>query len=234
MYNKHMINAIQLQFKKAPVTVSLVAISVAMFLVEFILGHGQTTNGQLLVALGAKWGPAIAVDHQYWRLLTPIFLHAGWLHLITNMLTLWFIGPLAEAVFGHRKFLGLYLFGGVVGNMISYLFAPFTVSVGASTALFGLFGGLLMFASQFRHEPAIRAQGTTLLLFVGLNLITGFGANGVDMWGHIGGLIGGIMFAVMAGFYGRSGWFPLYMRLTLIGVSVLFVLLTGLAGGGMK
>ncbi len=60
-----MINAIQLQFKKAPVTVSLVAISVAMFMVEFILGHGQTTNGQLLVALGAKWGPAIAVDHQY-------------------------------------------------------------------------------------------------------------------------------------------------------------------------
>ena len=86
------------------------------------MGHGQTTNGQLLVALGAKWGPAIAIDHQYWRLLTPIFLHAGWLHIITNMLTLWFIGPLAEAAFGHRKFLGLYLFGGVVGNIMSYLF----------------------------------------------------------------------------------------------------------------
>lgn len=228
-----MIDAIQIQFKKAPVTVSLVAISLAMFVVEIIMGHGQTTNGQLLVALGAKWGPAIAIDHLYWRLLTPIFLHAGWLHIITNMLTLWFIGPLAEAAFGHRKFLGLYLFGGVVGNIMSYLFAPLTVSVGASTALFGLFGGLLMFASQFRHDPEIRAQGTTLLLFVGLNLVTGFGANGVDMWGHIGGLIGGMMFAVMAGFYGRSGKFPLYMRWTLVGVSGLLVLLTWLSKGGM-
>ncbi|WP_288958170.1 rhomboid family intramembrane serine protease, partial [uncultured Leuconostoc sp.] len=100
-----MIDAIQIQFKKAPVTVSLVGISLAMFVVEVIMGHGQTANGQLLVTLGAKWGPAIAIDHQYWRLLTPIFLHAGWLHIITNMLTLWFIGPLAEAVFGHRKFL---------------------------------------------------------------------------------------------------------------------------------
>ena len=116
---------------------------------------------------------------------------------------------------------------------MSYLFAPLTVSVGASTALFGLFGGLLMFASQFRHDPEIRAQGTTLLLFVGLNLVTGFGANGVDMWGHIGGLIGGMMFAVMAGFYGCSGKFPLYMRWTLVGVSGLLVLLTWLSKGGM-
>ncbi|MGL5465237.1 MAG: rhomboid family intramembrane serine protease, partial [Leuconostoc lactis] len=66
-----------------------------------------------------------------------------------------------------------------------------------------------------------------------LNLVTGFGANGVDMWGHIGGLIGGMMFAVMAGFYGRSGKFPLYMRWTLVGVSGLLVLLTWLSKGGM-
>lgn len=228
-----MIEALQQQFKKAPVTVTLVLVSATVFFVELIVGHGQTVSGQLLVGLGAKWGPYIAGYHQYWRLVTPIFLHAGWLHIFTNMLTLWFIGPLAEAAFGHRKFLGLYLFGGVIGNSLSYLFAPLTVSVGASTALFSLFGGLLIFASQFRHDPQIRAQGTMMLLFVGLNLVSGFAANGVDMWGHIGGLAGGMIFAGMFGFYGRSGRLPLPMRLTLGGVSLLLLGLVWLSKGGL-
>lgn len=228
-----MITALQQQFKKAPVTVSLVLLTSVVFVIELAVGHGQTSSGQLLVGLGAKWGPYIAGYHQYWRLVMPIFLHAGWLHIFTNMLTLWFIGPLAETAFGHRKFLELYLFGGVVGNIWSYLFAPLTVSVGASTALFGLFGGLLIFASQFRHDPQIRTQGTTMLLFVGLNLVSGFAANGVDMWGHIGGLCGGMLYAGMFGFYGQSGRLPIPMRLTLAGVSVVLLILTYLAKGGL-
>jgi len=116
------------------------------------------------------------------------------MHILTNMLTLWFLGPIAENAFGSRKFLGLYLFGGIVGNIMSYLFAPLTVSVGASSALFGMFGGLILYGIQFKQDPQIRSQGTMMILFVILNLVSGFSSTGIDMWGHIGGLIGGCAF----------------------------------------
>jgi rhomboid protease GluP len=128
----------------------------------------------------------------------------------------------------------LYLFGGIVGNIMSYLFAPLTVSVGASSALFGMFGGLILYAIQFKHDPRIRAQGTMMGLFVVLNLMSGFFSTGIDMWGHIGGLIGGMMFAVMFGFYGRSGKYPMAWRLTVAVVTVLILALALIAKGGVS
>ncbi|MBZ6010652.1 rhomboid family intramembrane serine protease [Leuconostoc gelidum] len=229
-----MLSTLKQQFKNTPVTTSIFVLTVLVFFVEFLIGRGQTDDGSLLVAFGAKWGPYIKVYDQYWRLVTPIFLHAGVMHILTNMLTLWFIGPIAEETFGSRKFLGLYLFGGIVGNIMSYLFAPLTVSVGASSALFGMFGGLILYAVQFKHDPRIRAQGTMMGLFVVLNLMSGFFSTGIDMWGHIGGLIGGMMFAVMFGFYGRSGKYPMAWRLTMAVVTVLILALALIAKGGVS
>jgi len=128
----------------------------------------------------------------------------------------------------------LFRSGGIGGNIMSYLFAPLTVSVGASSALFGMFGGLILYAVQFKHDPRIRAQGTMMGLFVVLNLMSGFFSTGIDMWGHIGGLIGGMMFAVMFGFYGRSGKYPMAWRLTMGVVTVLILALALIAKGGVS
>lgn len=228
-----MVETLKQQFKKAPVTTSILLLTIAAFIAEFLIGGGRTDNGSLLVALGAKWGPYIKTHDQYWRLLTPIFLHAGFMHILTNMLTLWFLGPITENAFGSRKFLGLYLFGGIVGNIMSYLFAPLTVSVGASSALFGMFGGLILYGIQFKQDPQIRSQGTMMILFVILNLVSGFSSTGIDMWGHIGGLIGGMIFTVMFGFYGRSGRYPLPVRLTMVVLTALIIILTLNASGGL-
>lgn len=228
-----MIISFKQQFKQAPMTVSLVTLTILMFIVEFLVGGGQTDDARMLVSLGAKWGPDIKLNNQYWRLLMPVFLHAGLMHIVTNMLTLWFIGPLVELAFGSRKFLLLYFFGGSIGNILSYLFAPLTISVGASSALFGLFGGMILYGLQFKDDPHIRSQGTVMIMFVGLNLVSGFTTTGIDMWGHIGGLIGGMIFTIIVGFYGRSGKYPLMMRLSMIAVTIIILILTIISRGGV-
>lgn len=227
-----MINSFKQQFRIAPVTMSILAVTILVFIAEGLFSGGQTANGEFLVSFGAKWGPYIHHYDQYWRLLTPVFLHAGFMHIATNMLTLCFIGPLVEEAFGRWKFLGLYFFGGIFGNIMSYLFAPLTISVGASTALFAMFGGLILYAVQFKEDPRIRSQGTIMILFVVLNLVTGFASTDIDMWGHIGGLIGGMMFTVIFGFYGRSGKFPWHVRLALVIVTIIVIILTVISGGG--
>lgn len=223
-------NEIKKQYQIAPVTTILLFFTILIYLVEVVLSGANTENGRFLVTMGAKWGPYIQYQHEYWRLLTPIFLHAGMMHIIMNMITLWFIGPLAERYFGSRKYLLLYLFGGVMGNILSYLFSPLSISVGASSSLFALFGGLLIYSIQFKYDTQIRSQGMLLGVFVVLNLASGLMSPDIDMLGHVGGLVGGLLFAIAFGFAGRSGKFPILWRLTAILVMVLTVGLVLLRG----
>lgn len=214
----------------APVTTILLTVTIVVFVIELVVSGGTTDNSYFLVQVGAKWGPYIKDDSQYWRLITPIFLHAGFMHIVTNMLTLWFIGPIAEDAFGSRKFLGLYFFSGISGNIFSYLFSPNTISVGASTSLFGLFGGLMIFAYQFRHDPNVRALGSMMGLFILLTLLSSFSATNIDLWGHFGGFIGGVMFAMIFGFYSRNGKFSWHVRLVMVLLTVLLIGLTVFMG----
>ena len=229
-----MIEALKQQVKHTPVTMGLFTVTNVVFIFELIASHGQTDNARFLVAVGAKWGPDIAHNQAYWRLLTPVFLHAGIMHIVTNMLTLWFVGPIAERAFGSWRFLMLYAFGGIVGNIFSYLLSPLAISVGASSALFAMFAGLILYGVRYRDNPTIRAQGATFLLFVVLNLFSGLLAPTIDLWGHIGGLIGGMMSTVMLGFVGKSGQYALSMRLTMCAVTLLLLILTIYAGGSVS
>ncbi|MFT8991959.1 rhomboid family intramembrane serine protease [Leuconostoc mesenteroides] len=222
--------ALKEQYQTAPITTIIFLVTTFVFLIELVLSRGTTENSEFLINMGAKWGPYIQLKHEYWRLLTPVFLHAGFLHIVTNMITLWFIGPLVERAFGSAKFFGLYFFGGIIGNIFSYLLAPSSVSVGASTALFAMFGGLILYAIRFKEDPQVKSMGTVLGLFVILNLVTGFSSTDIDIWGHIGGLIGGMMFAVMFGFYGRSGKYAIRVRLIMGAITILLIILTFWAG----
>ncbi len=100
--------ALKEQYQTAPITTIIFLVTTFVFLIELVLSRGTTENSEFLINMGAKSGPYIQLKHEYWRLLTPVFLHAGFLHIVTNMITLWFIGPLVERAFGSAKFFGLY------------------------------------------------------------------------------------------------------------------------------
>ncbi len=182
---------------KPVVTWVLIGITVLVYLVQML------TENQLGVDLpliyGAKYGPSIKEFHQWWRLITPVFLHGSVMHLLFNMYALYVIGPELETFYGHRDFLLFYLITGFSGNVVSYVASPNTISVGASTALFGMIAAQGFLA--FKNKRLIRNYSKTIsniLFVVALNLVLGL-RSGIDNWGHLGGLIGGAIIAFLSG-----------------------------------
>jgi membrane associated rhomboid family serine protease len=156
-----------------------------------------------LVAFGAKTNELLQ-QGEWFRLLTPIFLHGGLLHLATNSWALWVVGPLVERLYGPVRFSALYLLAGVGGVVGSYVGsgsrAPYTPSVGASGAIFGLFGVLLVFAFKYRRElPPLfqRSIRSGILPVILLNLFLGFSLPFIDNGAHLGGLVTGALVAFL-------------------------------------
>lgn len=155
-------------------------------------------NGQLLLA-GAKVNADIAAG-QLHRLFTPMFLHASISHLAVNSFSLYSTGPSVESWFGHARFVSLYLISGVCGNLLSFLLTP-TPSVGASGAIFGLVGATAVLLARHRRILGPRStKGLNSLAYIVI-VNFGMGMNGgrIDNWGHLGGLVGGALFAYLAG-----------------------------------
>jgi membrane associated rhomboid family serine protease len=147
-----------------------------------------------LLSWGANFGP-LTVNGQWWRLLSSTFLHAGPLHLIFNMWFLWKLGNYAERIYGNWTFLMIYILSGVGGGIISLLWHPKIVNIGASGAIFGVAGGLLTFVYRERLNLAQEIKKDDLvgiLVFLGYNLIRGFGQSGIVNAAHIGGLFVGL------------------------------------------
>lgn len=177
------------------VTYGLLAIMVVVFLV--MTAMGGTTNPNTLVEFGAKYNPAIRAG-EYWRLITPMFIHIGFTHILMNGITLYFIGEYVEQLFGHWRFLLIFLVSGIVGNLASFTFS-YGLSAGASTAIFGLFGAFMMLGESFSKNPVITSMAKTFLLFIVLNIGTDLFVQGIDIAGHIGGLVGGFLVAYVVG-----------------------------------
>ena len=180
----------------------------------------------VLVAYGAKLNSLIDQQpHQWWRFVTPMFVHVGLLHLLVNMYSLWMVGPYVEKLYGSAKFVFFWVMTGIAGVVASYLTVvkPGTPlgalgrfifkmhdgpSAGASGALFGLVGVLFVFGIKFRHELPEgfkRAFGTGLLPIIMINLFIGFlGQKFIDNAAHLGGLISGAALALVIS-YRRPG-----------------------------
>jgi rhomboid protease GluP len=178
--------------KKPIVTYALIVLCVIMFIVS---GFGYSTEALLL--FGANYGPLVKSGEIY-RLITCMFLHGGIIHLGLNMYSLFVIGPRVEDFFGKWKFLLIYFISGISASLLSIGLNVNVISVGASGAIFGLFGALLYFGYSYRGYigALVRSQIVPIVLY---NLIMGFFIPGIDMWGHVGGLIGGIITANMLG-----------------------------------
>lgn len=180
--------------------------------------------GEVLVPFGAKLNYYIQTQHQWWRFVTPMFLHINLLHLIVNMYSLWIVGPYVEKLYGSAKFVVIWVVTGVAGVVASYLTVrpslgagPITgfifktvdiPSAGASGALFGLVGVLFVFGIKFRHELPEgfkRAFGTGLIPMILINLSIGFVLRGfIDNAAHLGGMLSGAVLALVVD-YRRPG-----------------------------
>ena len=190
----------------APVTKVLIGINVALFLGEVVLGAVGIMGGgstQVLVDMGALVPAYVAVKNEYWRLFTAMFLHGGLLHIAFNMYALYIGGSYLEMIAGKGKYLAIYLVAGVAGNVAVYvLAAPFSVTIGASTAIFGIFGALFIYSVHNRDSAvgrALSSMGTVILI----NLVITFLVPGISWQGHIGGLIGGVLAVEALTSFGR-------------------------------
>ena len=129
------------------VTQALIAINVIAFLAETAAGARLGGGGGGTVFYhGALFGPSISVEHEYWRLITSGFLHDGLPHILINMLSLYFVGRELEPAIGRVNFAGIYLASLLAGSFGALLFQPLMPTVGASTAIFGIFGALILVA----------------------------------------------------------------------------------------
>jgi rhomboid protease GluP len=165
-------------------------------LMDLLLLRGLADD--LLVLIGAKI-PELIVEGQFWRLFTPVLLHASLVHIGFNMYALFAIGPSLEGYYGHWRFLALYLLGAFGGNVLSFLLSP-GLAVGASTAVFGLVAayGVFIFQNRAMFGPQARAMLTNVVVIVVINIFLGLSPQ-IDNWGHMGGLITGLAFSWFAG-----------------------------------
>jgi rhomboid protease GluP len=179
---------------------------------------------EVLLPFGAKLNSYIYNQHQWWRFVTPMFLHVNLLHLLVNMYSLWIVGPYVEKLYGSARFVVIWVLTGVAGVMASYLTVrpglgagaitgfifkvSDTPSAGASGALFGLVGVLFVFGIRFRRELPEgfkRAFGTGLLPMIVLNLFIGYVLRGfIDNAAHLGGMLSGALLALAIN-YKRPG-----------------------------
>lgn len=170
-------------------TYGLILVNVLIWLAMNIYPLGKGISVQsLFTPLGAKENYLI-FSGEYWRFLTPIFLHANFQHLAMNCLSLFVFGKIIEGMYGHVKFAFIYFAAGIIGNIASFMFSPHS-AVGASGSIFGLMGALF----YFRVENPIlfkRYFGNNILVMVVVNIIYGFIEPGIDNFAHIGGLVGG-------------------------------------------
>ncbi|MEN6408396.1 MAG: rhomboid family intramembrane serine protease [Anaerolineaceae bacterium] len=193
---------------KPRVTYILMGICIVVYLLQML--SQLALGGDLPLAIGAKINSYILAG-QIWRLVTPMFLHGSILHIAFNMYALYAIGLALEQQYGYARYLALFLLSGFAGNVASFLFSP-NASVGSSTAIFGLLAAQGVFVWQNRRFFGDRAKSILIntVTIAGINLILGL-TPGIDNWGHLGGLVGGVIFAALAGpLWGLQGTFPVF------------------------
>lgn len=202
--------AIKLPDAKPTVTYTIMGITIAVFALQFI---SQSVFGyDIPASYGMKVNELIA-QGEFWRLFTPMLLHGSIMHIGFNMYALYLFGRRLERYFGHWRFLALYLISGFAGNVISMMFTE-SPSLGASTAIFGLLGAQGIFIYQnrvlFGNQTGQALQSIVLVAVV--NLLIGL-SPGIDNWGHIGGLVAGLIFTWIGGpVLAPTGAYP-YARL---------------------
>ncbi len=184
-----------------PFTYLFIGMNLGMFALLWLAGGMDVLGAdhRALVALGAKENSLID-QGQYWRFVTSMFLHIGFIHLFFNNYALWIVGQEIERLYGAARFVSIYLLTGLAGSVASYFYKPDATSAGASGAIFGLFGLLATFAFRYRKEiPQIISSQIKrqVIPLIAINLGIGFFIPMVDNSAHIGGLLTGVLLGLI-------------------------------------
>jgi len=167
-------------------TYILIALNVAIYIAGAIVGGNAIETGDSVVLV---WGQvnAFVFAGAYWQLFTSMFIHASIFHLVGNMLFLLIFGLRGEEMFSLPEYLGIYFLGGLAGNLLSLLFGPNFISVGASGAIFAMFGACLIYDRRSVRQSILGAVVFAFFLFF---INTG---EGVNILAHLGGLLVGLL-----------------------------------------
>ncbi len=170
------------------VTYAMIAVNVAIFLITAIQAKSGNDLLPSSMYLNGGLAPELVASGQWWRLLTSGFLHASVIHIGLNMLSLYLIGRILEQLLGRWQYLAVYLLSLIGGSAAVMLFSePLSLSVGASGAIFGLMGGLVVAFRRFRYDLR------QLLVVLGINLFISFRVSGISWQAHLGGLAVGAL-----------------------------------------
>jgi rhomboid protease GluP len=203
------------------VTVILVVNVVFFFLQQFVPGLTQKLFLEPVQIAAGEW----------WRLLTPIVLHGGLLHLFFNCYVLFMLGPNVEQAFGTTRFIAMYVAAGLLASAFSFAFPPDVPSLGASGSIFGIAGVLFVYLFKRRRSQFVRGHLRQIAFFIGINLLFGFtGIFAIDNYAHIGGLVGGLILGF--GFDREDEIAPVTSLLaTLVVLGLAVLLIAGRIGG---
>jgi membrane associated rhomboid family serine protease len=179
-----------------------VAVNVLVYLITVFQGAGISSPGGRLFVDGGLFGPAVA-DGDWYRLVTAMFLHASVLHIAFNMFALYWLGSVVEEAIGTVRFLLVYFVSGLAGSAGALLLDPGQFTVGASGAIWGIMGALLVLEYMTTGSFAGQAMGLIMI-----NLVITFTIPNISVGGHVGGLIGGIVatYALMRTRFVRPAW----------------------------
>jgi len=196
---------IALGTNRAPVTYTLIAVNVLIYLIAASQASSLYSPGTSLYRSGTLYnhtvlfGPFVA-NGDWWRLVTAMFLHYSLLHIGFNMYALWVIGRLVEQYLGTVRYVGLYFVSGLAGSAGALLQGPHTPVLGASGAIFGILGAMMILEWQVTGRLAGQAA-----MLIGINLVISFVIPGISWGGHVGGLIGGILVMLAYGHWAGRG-----------------------------
>jgi len=195
------------------VTWTIIGANILVYLITVAQGFGINSPGGKLFNNWDLYGPAVAAG-DWWRLITAAFLHANIAHIALNLLAVGWLGTPVERYVGHLRYLGIYIVSGLAGSAGALVVTPNAHTVGASGAVFGILGALLII--EYQQTGRVTGQAFSLIM---INLVFSFTFSGISVGGHIGGLIGGIASMLALTYFDRKRW--AYGRPGLMGVAAL-------------
>lgn len=186
----------KINFRKYKVTYTIIILNVLMYLIESIKSRNLIDiNIYTLIQMGAKVNILINRGEIY-RLITSTFLHGGIIHILFNMSALNIIGKEVEYIYGSKKYILIYILSALSGSLFGYLFNPNSISVGASGAIFGLLGAMLVFGLKEKNKIG-KQYAKNILGTLAINVIIGITISNIDNYAHLGGLIMGAISALI-------------------------------------
>ncbi|MFK5976272.1 MAG: rhomboid family intramembrane serine protease [Sulfurovum sp.] len=181
---------------KYRVTYSIIIINIIVYIFSALFSMDlMDMDSRVLFDMGALYAPVVITQNEWWRLFTAMFLHGGMMHIVMNMFSLYIIGKGVEIYFTKVSYLVIYISSGFVGGLVSLYMHDNSIGIGASGAIFGVFGALAGFfiANRAYINDNSKAFIKNFSAIIGLNLIIGLAIPSIDMSAHIGGLIVGFI-----------------------------------------